>query len=130
MARILVIDDEPLICEMLHEVLTAAGHEVSVAPDGRKAVRLTQRRSVDLVVTDIIMPEKDGLAVIEELRGVQPDAKIIAISGGSRIREADVLKWAAELGATHTFQKPIEWPDLLAAVEDCLKDKKRVPVKA
>lgn len=124
MAAILVIDDEPLVCEMLYEVLTGAGHEVAVAADGSKAIKLMQKRPVDLVITDIFMPEKDGLATIEELRRTHPDAKIIAISGGSRIREADVLKWAAELGAAYTFQKPLAWPELLAAIDDCLKDKK------
>lgn len=120
MARILVIDDEPLICEMLQEHLTDLGHEVVVASDGRKAVKLMQRKPADLVITDVFVPEKDGLSTIEDLRNTRPDAKIIAISGGSRIRDADVLKWAAELGANYAFQKPLEWPDLLAAVDDCL----------
>lgn len=120
MARILVIDDEPLVCEMLEEVLTSVGHDVATAPDGLEAVELMRSQSVDLVVTDIFMPEKDGLAMIEELRRTHPDVKIIAISGGSKIRDADVYKWAAELGAAYTFQKPVEWRELLAAVEDCL----------
>lgn len=120
MARILVIDDEPLIREMLQEHLTDLGHEVAVAPDGRKAVKLMQLQPADLVITDVFMPEKDGLSTIEELRHARPGTKIIAISGGSRIRDTDVLKWAAELGASYTFQKPLEWPDLLAAVDDCL----------
>ena len=122
MARILVIDDERLICEMLEDALTAAGHEVTTASDGRKGLRLLKGRSVDLIITDIFMPEKDGLATIEELRRTQSDAKIIAISGGSRIREADVLGWAGELGAAHTFRKPLEWRAFLAAVDDCLGD--------
>ena len=124
MARILVIDDEPLICEMLHEVLTGIGHDVAVASDGREAVKLMRSWPADLVITDIFMPEQDGLSTIEELRRVHPDAKTIAISGGSRIRDADVLKWAAELGASYVFQKPLEWPDLLAAVDDCLAVKR------
>ena len=124
MARILVIDDEPLVREMLCQALTAAGHDVAAASDGSKALKLMHKRSFDLVVTDIFMPEKDGLDTIEELGRAHPDAKIIAISGGSRIRDTDVLKWAAEMGAAYTFQKPIEWSELLAAVDDCLKDKK------
>lgn len=120
MARILVIDDERLICEMLEDALTAAGHDVAVAPDGRKGAKLIQGQAVDLIITDIFMPEQDGLATIEELRRSHSDAKIIAISGGSRIRNADVLRWAGELGAAHAFRKPIDWGEFLAAVDECL----------
>ena len=120
MARVLVIDDEELICEMLEDALTAAGHEVAVAPDGRRGVQLLQGQAVDLIIADIFMPEKDGLETIVELRRTHGAAKIIAISGGSKIRNADVLRWAGELGASHTFRKPIDWGGFLAAVDECL----------
>lgn len=120
MARIIIVDDEPLICEMLEEVLTGAGYEVVCAMDGRKAAKLMQEASFDLVITDILMPEKDGLETIEAVRKNHPDAKIIAISGGSPIRETDLLGWASGLGAAYTFQKPVACEELLAAVNDCL----------
>ena len=120
MARVLVIDDEELICEMLEDALTAEGHEVAVASDGRMGVQLLQGQAVDLIIADIFMPEKDGLETIVELQRTHGDAKIIAISGGSKIRNVDVLRWAGELGAAHTFRKPIDWGGFLAAVDECL----------
>jgi len=121
MARIIIVDDEPLIREMLEEVLTGAGYEVTCAADGRKAAKLMQEVFYDLIITDILMPEKDGLGTIEAVRKSHPNTKIIAISGGSPIRETDLLGWAKELGADYAFQKPVACDELLAAVDDCLR---------
>lgn len=120
MAHILVIDDEPLVCEMLQEILLGAGHAVTCAADGRDAQKKMRGKSMDLILTDIFMPEKDGLETIEAFRRSHPEVKIIAISGGSPIRESDVLAWAARLGAAYTFQKPVDQRELLAAVDDCI----------
>ena len=120
MANILVIDDEPLVREVLELRLTDAGHQVKTARDGLKGLACYNRGSVDLVITDIFMPEKDGLETIMELRAVNPDMKIIAISGGSRVCNADFLEIARKLGASAVFAKPFEYEKILKTIEDCL----------
>ncbi len=121
MQRILIVDDEPLLCELLAETLSAEGYEVATAEDGRGANRLLAEIIPDLLITDIFMPAVDGLETIKEIREKLPTTKIIAISGGSPIREMDVFKWAKVWGADHVFKKPIDQKDLLAAVKDCLE---------
>lgn len=121
MARILVIDDEPLICSMLDVRLSRAGHNVMTAPDGREGVALYRKDPADVVITDIMMPEKDGLETIGELRQANPDLKIIAISGGSRILNADFLEAASLCGAAAVFQKPLDHHQLLQAIDACLE---------
>lgn len=120
MASILVVDDEPLICEMLKVVLGRAGHNVLTAPDGAKAIETIENSSVDLVIADIVMPEKDGLETIMQLRTNHPDLKVIAISGGSRIGNTDFLAMAEKLGASETFYKPLDNAILLEAIDRCL----------
>jgi DNA-binding NtrC family response regulator len=120
LAHILIIDDEPLVCEMLQEILLGAGYAVTCATDGRDAQKKMRARSMDLIITDIFMPEKDGLETIEAFRRSHPKVKVIAISGGSPIRESDVLAWATRMGAAYTFQKPVDRRELLAAVDDCI----------
>ncbi len=120
MGHILVVDDEPLICEMLEVVLSRAGHEVTVAGDGVQAMELAQELALDLVIADIVMPEKDGLETISELRKAKPDIKIIAISGGSRIGNFDFLAIAEKLGADASFYKPLDNDELLKTIDKCL----------
>jgi DNA-binding response OmpR family regulator len=84
MARILVIDDDPQIREMLRELFRIAKYEVLVAPDGDAALRLHRANPADLIVTDIVMPEKEGLETILGFRRHFPAARIIAISGGGK----------------------------------------------
>ena len=85
MKRILVVDDEDEIRMMLRQILEMEGYEVSDAANGRMAVNLFRNDPTDLIITDIIMPEKDGIETITELRRDYPDVKIIAITGGGRI---------------------------------------------
>ena len=85
MAKILVIDDEPSILLMIKKMLEKEGHEVDLALNGRDGMELFENIKPDLVITDIIMPEKEGLETIFELRKKNPGLKIIAISGGGRI---------------------------------------------
>lgn len=120
MSRILVVDDEPLICEMLEIFLSRAGHTVTVASDGAQAMERAKELPLDLVVADIVMPEKDGLETISELRKLHPEIKIIAISGGSRIGNFDFLAMAEKLGADATFYKPLDNDELLRTIEKCL----------
>lgn len=123
MARILVIDDEPLVREMLRETLRRAGHDAEIAADGREGLTLYHSHPADIVITDIFMPEQEGLETIRDLRRDDPHVKVIAISGGSPLRNANVLEWAAASGADYTFQKPVDRHELLRAVEDCLEGK-------
>ena len=82
MARILVIDDDYQVREMLRDTLEIAGYEVEVASDGREGLKLYHNRPTDMIITDIIMPNMDGLETITELQRNFPDTKIIAFSGG------------------------------------------------
>jgi DNA-binding response OmpR family regulator len=118
MARILVIDDEDLILATLNNVLSLAGHEVLTARDGAQGLAMFERQPVDLVVTDIIMPEKEGVETIIELRRRRPNLPIIAISGGGRIKmkSEEILVAAAKLGANEILAKPFEPAALCAAV--------------
>ena len=90
------------------------------AADGNQAVRLYDPDTIDLVITDIVMPEKEGLETIREIRAVNPDVRIIAISGGGRIKPEDYLDWANRIGVDRTFAKPVRRVDLLKAVNDLL----------
>jgi CheY-like chemotaxis protein len=123
MARILIIDDDQMVLNMLRQVLEGAKHTVVEAANGEVAMRLWREQPADLIVTDILMPEKDGLEVIRELRRECPTVKVIALSGGSRKVHFDALDVARRFGAVATLEKPFELKELLAAVESVLKSK-------
>ena len=120
MSRILIVDDDPHVRQMLERVLRKADHDVETAENGKVALRVHRERPVDLVVTDIIMPEKEGLETITEFRQCFPAVKIVAISGCGRIGPAQYLKMAKVLGANRTFSKPFNPSELIAAVEEML----------
>lgn len=123
MARILVFDDEPSILLMIKKMLEKAGHEVEVALNGKEGMALFEKNKPDLLVTDIIMPEKEGLETIFELRRRYPDLKIIAISGGGRIGPDGYLPGARLLGANAVFAKPIVPKEFLQKVSELLGEK-------
>jgi two-component system response regulator (stage 0 sporulation protein F) len=114
MATILIIDDEAGIRALLRFTLEAAGHEVVEAANGREGLALYCRRPTDLVITDIAMPELNGLDMMLELTRQFLHAKVIAISGVGG--EANALDRAKLLGARRTFDKPFNMPKLLDAV--------------
>lgn len=118
MPRILVVDDEEQIRRILRTTLERAGHEVETAADGNEAVAAYDPARHDLVITDIVMPEKEGIATIQELHQANPDVKIIAISGGGRISPEEYLDWARRFGVHRTFTKPIDRDDLLRTVAE------------
>jgi two-component system cell cycle response regulator CpdR len=122
MAKILVLDDEPSILLMIKKMLEKAGYEVSVALNGIEGMRLFEKDKYDMVITDIIMPEKEGLETIFELRKLHPQLKIIAISGGGRIGPDGYLPGAKLLGANMVFQKPLVQKDLLNAIATLLNE--------
>jgi len=122
MAKILVIDDEPSILLMIKKMLEKAGHEVEMALNGKEGMQIFENNKADLLITDIIMPEKEGLETIVEMRKKYPDLKIIAISGGGRISADGYLQGAKLLGANMVFQKPLIQKEFLEAVSFLLKD--------
>ena len=122
MARILLIDDEALVRETLRITLVKAGHAVTTARNGAEGLEIFASEPADLVVTDILMPEKEGIETILSLRKVDPAVGIIAISGGDR-SGYDVLDIARRLGADRILWKPFAREELLAAVDELLADK-------
>jgi len=121
MTRILAIDDDIQIREMLKQFFERAGYEVLVAPDGKEALKLHQANPVNLIITDIVMPEKEGLETIMEFQRRSPEVKIIAISGGGKIAANEYLNLAKVLGAQKTFSKPFELKKLLEEVRELLQ---------
>lgn len=122
MSKILVVDDDEQVRIMLKLTLEREGYGVDEAQDGVDALRKYDPAEHDLIITDIVMPEKEGIETIMELRAGNPDVKIIAISGGGRINPEDYLKWAKRFGVEQTFTKPVDRQELLAAVAGLLSD--------
>lgn len=120
MAHILIIDDDKSLREMLRTALELDGHEVEDVSDGFAAIRRYGQNPADLVITDIIMPGKDGIEIIFELHQANPDIKIIALSGGGRIEATSYLGIAEKFGASRTFIKPFDYDELMAAVSELL----------
>jgi DNA-binding response OmpR family regulator len=118
MARILIIEDEKGIRFAIRRSLERAGYDVMEASDGEEGLRLFQDQAADLVITDLVMPEKEGLEVIMEIHRKFPATKVIAISGG--IKTHDFLPAARLLGASRTFLKPFDLNALVEAVGDLL----------
>ena len=108
MGRILVVDDEEIIRFTLRQMLEKAGHEVVEAANGLEALKSFEELEVDLVITDIIMPEKEGIETIVELLRRRPELKIIAVSGGGRTHNLDYLQIAERFGANGTLAKPLD----------------------
>jgi DNA-binding response OmpR family regulator len=120
MTKILVIDDDTAVRETLSLILQADGYDVVSAEDGDRGMAVYHRERPDLVITDIIMPEQEGIQTISEIRAAQPNAKIIAISGSGRVGSIDFLRMAELLGATDSMTKPFCPDDLLSRVKACL----------
>ena len=121
MARILVIDDTVAVRELLEEMLRMTGHEVVVAANGKEGLDQLRRQPVELVITDLFMPEKEGLETIRELRRDFPNIGIIAMSGEPGM--PSLLGIAKRFGALKTIEKPFDRTEMMAAVEEVLKSK-------
>lgn len=118
MARILVVDDNLLFLEMLCDILEDKGHEVISAPDGEIALKFFYEGEYDLIISDLIMPGKDGMEVITEIRKNFPNMKIIAISGGDKSFPASsYLSVTKSMGADFILATPFDRKDLLGAVD-------------
>lgn len=132
-SQILLIEDDNCVRELLHQTLAKAGYNVIPASDGDEGLNLFRRSNPDLVITDIVMPQKEGLQMILELRRHSPKAKVIAMSGGGRYSNTDYLKLARKFGAKVTLNKPFLREEILNAVKEVLggdKDFKEVANKA
>ncbi len=120
MARVLVVDDDDLLRETVVLALERARHTVHQAGDGLTALEVLDRESVDVVVSDIVMPEVDGIGLILAMRKRHPRLRVVAMSGGGRTRNMDFLRMASALGAHATLPKPFTPDQLLAAVNAAL----------
>ena len=121
MANILLVDDEEQLRSILRIVLESAGHDVEEAGNGKEAVESYRSRPADLLVTDIVMPEKEGIETIIQLRESYPEVKVIAMSGGGRTGDQNYLELAKKLGANHVLAKPFSNSEFLNAVNLVLR---------
>lgn len=117
MPNILLVDDDEQLRAMLKIVLTRAGHEVREARDGNEALKIQSRHPADLMITDLIMPDREGLDTIREVRRNNAGIKIIAMSGGGRVNAQDYLVLAKKLGADYSLAKPFSNQELLRVVQ-------------
>jgi CheY-like chemotaxis protein len=122
MARILVIDDDDTVRLSVRLALEDADHLVEDADDGEKGVALFRKNPADLVVTDIFMPEKEGLETIDEIKRLRPETKIVAISGGGRMDPDDYLTIAKSVGADRSLLKPFDIDNLVEVVDALLNE--------
>lgn len=117
MPCILLIDDEASFRDVLKTSLEQMGHSVVAAKDGREGVECYTSGSFDVVITDLIMPDKEGIETIMDIRRLNPEAKIIAMSGGGRVNSVDYLKIARQVGANRILTKPFSYDDIQSAIE-------------
>ena len=121
MANILVIDDDKVVAGMIVAFLKADGHAVRMETNGKLGMESIASHPTDVVITDMFMPEKDGLEAIRELRVLRPDLPVIAISGGGTAAGgAEILNIARLMGAKAVITKPVMKAELLSAVQKCL----------
>ncbi len=120
MKKILVIDDEPLIRNLLKTTLEKAGYEVKDAMNGDEGLHLYYTFSPQLIITDIVMPVKDGIELIMEIRKTDTDVQFIAISGGGYVDADKYLTLAKALDIKSCFQKPLNSHELLNAINDLI----------
>ncbi len=122
MNRILVVDDDPQILQLLRELLEQNGYYVEEAGNGEDALELNQKQAFDLVITDIVMPGKEGIQTIQELRKKNPHLKIIAISGGGYSASTVYLDMAEKMGANLTITKPFDLNLLINMVKSLVNE--------
>lgn len=121
MPRVMIVDDDEGVRLMLRILMEKLGHEVVEAENGHEAIKLIGKQIPALVILDIIMPEKEGLETILELRNAHPSLPIIAISGGGRIGSQSYLDDALKLGASKVFSKPFDLDDIRKAALELIR---------
>ncbi|HEU0216330.1 MAG TPA: response regulator [Stellaceae bacterium] len=120
MNSVLVIDDDPVFCRVVEGILKNDGYAVESVGDAQSGISRYGETQPDLVIVDILMPGKEGIATILELREANPDARILAMTGGGNFAASDVLRIAELLGADNSLKKPFEPAVLLDTVKRCL----------
>jgi two-component system, chemotaxis family, chemotaxis protein CheY len=120
MTSILLVDDDDLSRGAVHKMLERAGYQVHSTGDGQAALNHYQESPADLVITDLIMPEMDGLEIIQQLRRTNPKIRVLAISGGGRVDAEEYLSVARKFGAVEVLPKPFTGQELKQAVEAAL----------
>lgn len=126
MASVLVIDDEEGIRRLLRRVLEKEGYEVLDAADGKEGINLFRANPTDLVITDIIMPNQEGMETIQELKKEFPQVIIIAISGGGSAKEGFYLHLAKKFGATRVYDKPIMMEEFMKEIKELLDKREEI----
>lgn len=121
MKRILIIEDDPITQELVKDILEEENYDVEVAGNGIDGLELQNSNPFDLIITDIVMPEKEGIETILEIKRDYPKVKLIAISGGASYGANGYLKMAKMLGVERTFPKPFERDDIVNAVKELLE---------
>ncbi|MCO4782149.1 MAG: response regulator [Candidatus Cloacimonetes bacterium] len=120
MAKILIIDDEVDLLEILQAILESADHNVEICTSGRKAVSKIREEPFDLVLSDIVMPDQDGIETIKQITEIDPGMKIICMSGGGSLPAETYLKLAQHLGASKILRKPFQGAELIKSVNELL----------
>jgi len=120
MARILTVDDDVLALESMKILLEESGHVVVTACDGDDGIKKASLETFDLIITDLIMPNKDGIEMLRYMKREHPTVKVIVVSGGGRTSPDAYLDTAMILGADDTFAKPFAAKDLMASVQTLL----------
>ncbi len=120
MKKILIIDDEPPVRKMMKKLLEKNQYQVFEAQNGEIGIKSCIVCKPDLVTTDLIMPEKEGLETIRELKKQEPDILIIAISGGGVNNPETYLRLASQLGAVHSFSKPVDNTIFISTIKEIL----------
>ncbi len=120
MASVLIIDDDDQLRWLLAKVLELKGYVVAQAADGREGIRVYREAPTDLIILDILLPERDGFEILRDLRREWPSVKIFVMSGAEAVLDFDVLATGKQLGALRTFRKPLELAALVEAVREAV----------
>lgn len=123
MARLLIADDNAALRRTMGRLLQAAGHEVTLAENGQEALEQYRRDPVDVIITDLYMPEMDGIELLLRAQSECPEVPIIAMSGGGEVARHDLLRDAKILGAVAALPKPFEEEALLNAIDRALSER-------
>ena len=121
-SRILLVDDDHLFAEVIQNALTLFGYAVVRASDGKEALKLYEPQTFHLVITDLIMPDMEGVELIMKLQQRDPSVRVIAMSGGGRNNPEAYLAVAERIGAVKTLAKPFPLETLRVAVAECLDE--------
>lgn len=129
MAHIQIIDDEPAVKKLFEKLLRDEGYSVATAGNGREGLHMMKEKKPDLAITDILMPEMDGLEVLREIHAEFPGLPVIVMSGGTRSGTVNFLPVAKQFGACCVLSKPVELTELLSAVQNALAQGREAATK-